>query len=1117
MKDFLSFQTLFYYNVDKIYFLCYIIYMKIKKDFSVNRLAKHKLIMFSFLFLFIFLGLIGGVFFSILSSRDKANASTYPSEFSFRDEYFVNLTDQGQFGTCWAFANIKSIENVLAAKTGEHFEISESYAALTNLTSQIDYLVGNGGSVRDVATAFNRYGFLLESDLPYQDIYFLNKSNNNYMLDILKKQADTTTIKISSDIKSASYIENTSVIKYFITEFGNASINIEDWDMKNVNGRDELIIGRNGGHALSVMGWDDNYLASNGTRGAYLILNSYGDYNSDGIIYLPYSTAVRSKVYAFAYQISLPDDYVYLTSNAEYKVQTKGKYYSSTNYVGQETTLREKNIFDVDDDFLLEYNFGNLNQLNFNVSIFRGDVDVSEQFRILKSDNKCYIRRRGNLESGSYKLKFNYSYNKNGQQTQRNILKQLFLLDGLELAGIDKINEENGIKDNVVVDSLSMVDNNIYITQYGTNFIKATEVGVSLSPYAENVRYTLRKNNTTLNTSGSFLGRGRIGLQISSSYINDGENLFILELSNSEHVKTYNIYIYYDSKGRYFGEGFTNTMFSSLVKVDLDGGNLPTNNKSKILISNNLFARNYLTAPVKDNYKFVGYEYLKTNGEWEMLPFDSAKQKYFITSAYVRHTTANNYYTLYYKCYNYRNSVFVRAVYQDDKNPIMIASNGRNGDTFDINETLVLSINNESASNIQWYLSGSLIANGNNAELTNLKSNSYILSVKFYENGTNYTYSKSLFIKYYLYQVSVKEDLNKNPFIYNKTLQRPTIYIPDLVEGEDYILEYPNSVQAGNYKVIIRPKLESIELSMNEVEYTIHQRQLTGKIGEKIIRQGESIGNFTYQINGWLEDDDLMVSFDTSKIDVYEIGEYNIPVKFVNITSSYDISKVSYATLVIVETNFAPSMINLVATDNNDNVSNTFKYGQGIVLKHDRPQGIFEYVEYSLNGKTYTNKVQYLTERLPVGKYTLKSKAKIIDGETITGEIIEREIEIEIVKLEVNITILDAQGYKGEQAEGLKYNIEADYPTTGLKVELEVLNFDKNKIGEYDIIAKLSGLIENYDVKVVNGVYKVVQSPQFYTNIILISVFVGVVLLTILVVIIRKKCKQKQLDKTSDW
>lgn len=1091
--------------------------MKIKQANIYNACKKHKLIVLSFLVVFMFLGLLGGVLFSTFGARERAEASTYPSEFSFRDDYFVNLTDQGQFGTCWAFANVKSIENYLAVQTGEHFEISEAYVALTNLTSQIDYLLGNGGSVRDVATAFNRYGFLLDSDLPYQDIYYLNSSNNKLLLDVLKKEADTTTIKISSDIKAASYVENTDVIKYYITEFGNASINIENWDMRKVNGLDELIVGGNGGHALSVIGWDDNYVASNGTRGAYLILNSYGEFSSDGIVYLPYSTSVRSNVYAFAYKVSLPDDYVYLTSNAEYKVKTKGKYYSSTNYTGEETTLKEQNIFDVEDDFFLEYNFGNLSQLEYNVEIYRGDVDVSDQFRILKDDSKCYIRRRGELESGSYKLKFNYSYNKNGTKIQRNILKQLFLLDGLELLGIDKINEENGIRDNVLVDSLSMKDNNIYITQYGTNFAGATEIGISLSPYAENVQYSLKKVNSSFNSSGSFLMRGRIGLQISSSYIADGENKFTLQLSNSKHSKTYNIYIYRDSRGRYQGEGYSNSMFSSYVMVDLDGGQLATNYKKNILISTNLFARNYLDEPTKENYSFVDYEYLKTNGEWEKLPFDAAKQKYFITSAYVRNTSANNYYTKYYKCYNYRNIVIIRANYEESINPIIMSYNQEIKDTFDISENITLNLNVAGASNITWYLSGEQVGLGNNVVLSNLKSDSYILRVNYTLNSKNYTYSRKLYIKYYLYKVKVLEDLNANPFIYNKTLQRPTITITDLVEGEDYTLEYPNSIEAGVYKVIIKPKLDNIELSTREVEYTIYQRQLTGSINAKIIRQGEAIGTFSYQINGWLEDQALQVEFDTSKVDVYKIGEFNIPVKFSNITKSYDISKVSYATLVIVEADFDPTKINVLATDNNDNTSAVFKYGQGIVLKLDRPQGMFEYVEYYLNGKTYSNKVQYLTERLPVGTYTLRSKAKIIDGETIVGEVIERETTIEIVKLDVKITILDAQGIKGEEPKGLRYNIEADYPTTGLNVDLEILEFDKNKLGEYQIAANLSGMLENYNVTVVNGTYKVVRDPQFLTNVILISVFVGVVILIAIVIIVRRKYKQNQLKKKSDW
>lgn len=1085
---------------------------------STNKLRYSKLhkIAYIFLFVFLFLGLGSGIFLFSIREKD-ADAASYPAEFSFRDDYFVNLTDQSQFGTCYAYANIKSIENFLAKTTGEHFEISESYVALTNLTSQIKYLVGDGGSVRDVAKAFNQYGFVLDSDFSYDDLYFVNKENSDFFLSSLQKEADKTTVSIMSDIKSYSYQSNTQIIKYYITEYGNASINIDEWDVKENNGKDELVVGSTGGHALSVLGWDDNYVASNGSKGAYLILNSYGDYDTDGIVYLPYSTAVKSKVFAFAYQISLPVDYVYLNSNANYKTDLKGKYYASTNYIGSQTTLKEKNIFDVNDDFDLDYSFPEKNDLTYNVSIFRGDVEVSDDFAILKDDTHCYVRKKKALESGSYKLKFTYSYTQNGKTINRSILKQLFLMDGLEVIGFDKINEENGYRDYVTADSFSMTDNNIYVTQYGTNIAGMTEIGMIFSPYSNCTSYSLTKNGSVVGRNYSTTNRNRrITLSIASSFIANGENLFVLTLGNNKNTKTYNLYIYKDNNYSYLGEGRKNSKFSTLVKIDLDGGLLKGNYQNKYLISpTQTFARHHLESPYKDGYLFLKYQYLM-DGNWTDLPYDMARQQYFITSAYVRHATAENSYTNSLLCYNYFNSVLVRAVYQESPNPISIIRNGNDADTFNLGEDILLNLTIANATDVVWLLDDQQIGTGTSYTIKGLKSGSYKVSVQFKIDSTDYSFTKKLFVKYHLYIVKVVEDLNANPFVYNKSLQKPTIVIDGLEEGKDYTIEYPNSINAGDYKAVIIPD-ESVLLDRVTIDYTIQKLTLTGSVKPKIIRQGEAIDDFEYEIEGWIEDEKPIVKFDSTGINNYNIGEYNLPISFENPQIiSYDYSEIKDAVLVIVETDFDADSVNLITANANQEKITTFKYGQPIVLRYDRPSGMFENAEYYINGEIYTNKIQYITKRLPVGHYTVTSKAKIIDGKTISGETIERETEFDVVKLDIKIVVQNTEGIKGNNPSNLKYNIISDYEVDGLNISLRVVDFDKSKLGEYQITADVTGSTENYNIEIVNGTYTLKENPQFITNIVLISVFSVLLLLIIIFYIIRRRKRNKHINTMSN-
>ena len=156
--------------------------------------------------------------------------------------------------------------------------------------------------------------------------------------------------------------------------------------------------------------------------------------------------------------------------------------------------------------------------------------------------------------------------------------------------------------------------------------------------------------------------------------------------------------------------------------------------------------------------------------------------------------------------------------------------------------------------------------------------------------------------------------------------------------------------------------------------------------------------------------------------------------------------------------------------------------------------------EYTLNGKTYTNKIQYITERLPVGEYTIIGKANIINGESI-----ERIIKVTIEKLDVKVIVQSTEGIKGKEAKGLDYEVEADYATPGLVVNLEVVDFDKDKLGEYKIIVHLSGNLENYNIEVVNGTYTVIQDPQFITAIIVISVFGGILLVIVVLCVVKAR------------
>ncbi len=1074
--------------------------------FSVRKTFVKKISPFVMLFLsmaFIFFG----VFFVNKSNNESSDAVTYPSYYCIRDDYYVQMTDQGQFGTCWAFANIKSIEAWLAKQTGEHFEISESYVAIHEPYQD---LVGNGGNAFFVTNAVKETGFIVDSDLSYEDIYFLNNENHEYILSGLSEKADKHTVTIQSTMANG-YLNNQSKIKEYITTYGNCSVSIDYWDLvvNPYNGTNEIGEGITRGHALNVLGWDDNYVASNGSKGAYIILNSHGDFTKDGIVYLPYSSSIAGDVDMYSYKLALPSDYVYLNSNANYQVNMKNKYSTASGFTAEKTTLKERNIFDVDDDYRLDYTFPEKNNLKFNVNIYSGNVNVNDDFSILKDDYHCYILRKENLLSGSYKIVFDYSYTEGNKTINRSIIKQLFLLDGLEINLIEKRNE-NQVRENIVVDSVSMVDNKIYIPQYFVNsaYSNVIELGFAFSPYSNYTSFAFKKGSTTLKngvvSNYDSTEDYKLSIMLNASTLTSATNTFTLELANNKHSKTYYIFINKDT-GTYEGEGGTNTKFTSYLNIDLEGGTLEENYQDRILLNNNQFSKFYLENPVKEGYKFTGYQYLNSSNEWTALSYDSLRKQYYVTKSNVRHATTDNYYTLYFYNYNFRNSILVRAIYTENPNPIILSNGTTEGDTFATSDNITVSLSNLGATSISWTIDGVSYGNEQCFVLSDMKPGNFKIKVSFVAGGTSYEYTKTLFIKCYVYNVTA----NQTEFAYNTFVQVPEITIDGLILNTDYTIEAPESKNAGTYTLVIKPANDYILLTETEISYTITPLPFTITFNNQMIKMGESISGFMYTATGWIEDEDLQVNFDISNVNVWKAGTYSVPVTFGNMTNNYEVAEFEKPAVVVVATDFNVEDISCVSKDLANVEHQTFSYGQTFSIGFDCERAMIASASYTLNGKVYNNKVQYITEKIPVGEYTITANAILVNGQTL-----ERTFNIEIVKARIKIIAVSTQGDIGNQPKNLTYKIESDDNVDDLTVELEVVDFNKDKLGQYVIRPIVSGeAMSNYEIEIVDGVYTVIQGKGISTNNrVILGVMIGLVLVLGVanLIFIRRRAKKQK-------
>lgn len=273
---------------------------------------------------------------SLQELEPGADRGVYTS--SYISPYITSIKNQNPYGTCWAHAAMASAEADLWKKglADSTIDLSEWQLAYFFYHTVEDPLGGTAGDSVTVVgdTYLNRggnqqlatyrlatwQGVTQEADAPYSTVY---NDSTKTLDDSLAYGKDAYHLENAYWVS----MKDRDIVKQLIMEYGACAASYYHdsayFNSSSQWNRSEPLAeykptGTSTNHAITIVGWDDNYSKDNfgtykpSSNGAWLCKNSWGsNWSKDGLFYISYEDSPNLNGNAYFYDYGTGDNYDY--------------------------------------------------------------------------------------------------------------------------------------------------------------------------------------------------------------------------------------------------------------------------------------------------------------------------------------------------------------------------------------------------------------------------------------------------------------------------------------------------------------------------------------------------------------------------------------------------------------------------------------------------------------------------------------------------------------------------------------------------------------------------------------------------------------------------------------